>query len=276
MRLSDRSNARAHMTPKSVSAGITKLRRQVDQIDDLKRATALSPQFTKWCRDTEIVIARTFGTTTRHLEDFKSVHFYPMAIGPSTDEHRFYTEGLEEARAILTSMIEELSEYGSPLDASTSGSSLPVARIEQIVDRFHSVARQLRQRHDSRATLDVEDEHDVQDLLHALLHIDFDDIRPEEWTPTYGGAAARVDFLLKSEATVIEVKKTRKGLGAKQVGEQLLIDIARYAAHPNCQNLIYFVYDPEGRIGNPRGIEADLTQPDHTPKVTVYIRPVQK
>ena len=38
----------------------------------------------------------------------------------------------------------------------------------------------------------------------------FDDIRAEEWTPSYAGKCARVDFLLKNEKIVIEVKKTRK------------------------------------------------------------------
>ena len=37
------------------------------------------------------------------------------------------------------------------------------------------IARQLRERHDNRATLETEDEYDVQDLVHALLRWDFND-----------------------------------------------------------------------------------------------------
>ena len=79
--------------------------------------------------------------------------------------------------------------------------------LERIFMRFYKIARQLRNRHGNRQTLSIEDEYDVQDLLHALLHLYFDDIRPEEWTPSYAGKSARVDFLLKNEKTVIEVKK---------------------------------------------------------------------
>lgn len=79
--------------------------------------------------------------------------------------------------------------------------------LERMFMRFYKIARQLRNRHDNRQTLSIEDEYDVQDLLHALLHLYFDDIRPEEWTPSYAGKSARVDFLLKNEKTVIEVKK---------------------------------------------------------------------
>jgi hypothetical protein len=146
--------------------------------------------------------------------------------------------------------------------------------VEKIFDKFHKIARQLRKRHGDRNTLDVNDEYDVQDLLHALLHLYFDDIRPEEWTPSYAGGSRRVDFLLKKEKLVIEVKKTRKGLTDKEVGEQLLIDISTYETHPDCENLVCFVYDPEGRIGNPTGLESDLMKKSSEKlKVNVYIFP---
>lgn len=134
----------------------------------------------------------------------------------------------------------------------------PQQLVEQICTRFHLIARQLQHRHSNRATLEVNDEYDVQDLLHALLRLDFEDIRPEEWTPSYAGASGRMDFLLKQERIVVEVKKTRMGLAHREVGEQLIVDIERYKNHPDCKLLVCFVYDPEGRIGNPRGVENDL------------------
>jgi hypothetical protein len=82
--------------------------------------------------------------------------------------------------------------------------------IEHICSRFHLVTKQLRTRYADRDSLIVADEYDVQDLLHALLKIDFDDIRPEEWTPSYAGGSSRVDFLLKNEQIIVEVKKHGK------------------------------------------------------------------
>jgi len=72
----------------------------------------------------------------------------------------------------------------------------PLFPIETICNRFHLVARQMRARHDNRETLHVADEYDVQDLLHALLRLYFEDIRPEEYTPSYAGGSSRMDFLL--------------------------------------------------------------------------------
>lgn len=58
------------------------------------------------------------------------------------------------------------------------------------------------------------------------------------------------------------------------MGEQLLIDISTYEVHPDCEHLICFVYDPEGRIGNPIGLESDLNKKStDNLKVNVYIFP---
>ena len=149
----------------------------------------------------------------------------------------------------------------------------PLRLVSQICSRFHLVAKQLKTRYSDRSTLIVKDEYDTQDLLHSLLHIYFDDIRPEEWAPSYAGGGSRVDFLLKNEEIIIEVKKTRNTLKAKQIGEQLIIDIAKYRAHPNCKKLVCFIYDPEGRISNPRGLENDLEQNNEDFTVKVIIVP---
>lgn len=150
----------------------------------------------------------------------------------------------------------------------------PLVLLENLFRRFHIVVSQLRVRRETRSTLDVEDEYDVQDLLHALLRLHFEDIRREEWTPSYAGGSARMDFLLKAEQLVVEAKKTRKGLTTKEIGEQLIIDIEKYSKHPDCKTLVCFVYDPEGRIANPRGVEADLnSRSDEQIHVLTFIKP---
>jgi hypothetical protein len=145
--------------------------------------------------------------------------------------------------------------------------------LNNLLDKFHDVVKQLRNRHNSRNTLDVDDEYDVQDLLHALLKLYFEDIRKEEWTPSYAGGSCRMDFLLKMEKTVIEVKKTRAGLGDKELGKQLIEDKAKYQVHHDCKKLICFVYDPEGRIVNPKGIQNDLNSSSEDFKVEIIIKP---
>lgn len=176
----------------------------------------------------------------------------------------------ESCFIILESIIEYLNKGFLSI---TKESSLDVnTELNRIFSRFHKIARQLRSRYANRPTIDITDEYDVQDLLHALLKLYFDDVRAEEWTPSYAGKSARMDFLLKNEQIVIEVKKTRQGLADKELGDQLIIDVDRYKAHPDCKKLICFVYDPEGRVGNPAGLINDLNT-QHQGFVDVIIEP---
>jgi len=173
---------------------------------------------------------------------------------------------LQSYEKYLEALIEEIEKHPDSFsqeisDQDQESSSVDVDDISllcRICENFHKLARQLRVRHDDRSTIDISDEYDVQDLLHALLKVFFDDVRPEEWTPTYAGAASRMDFLLKNEHIVIETKMTRDGLKDKQIGEQLIVDIAKYKEHASCRNLLCFVYDPSGLVGNPNGLETDL------------------
>lgn len=141
--------------------------------------------------------------------------------------------------------------------------SNPVTMVERLAGYFHLFVGQLRHRHAKRPELEINDEYDVQDAFHALLRLFFDDIRDEEWTPSYAGGSSRIDFLLTEEEIVIEVKKTRLGLRDKEVGEQLLIDIQRYQAHQRCKVLVIFIYDPDKLIRNPAGLIRDLGRREH-------------
>jgi hypothetical protein len=186
---------------------------------------------------------------------------------------------VHEIRGIVAAVIKRINRNPALFAKATVQSegktdeSKLLNALDKIIVRFHAVAVQLRNRHGERNTLDINDEYDVQDLMHALLRLYFDDVRPEEWVPSYAGSASRTDFLLPQIDTIIEIKKTRAGLGAKAVGEQLIIDIAKYKKHPQCRRLICFVYDPEGRVSNPAGIEKDLNTSDHGIDVNVYILP---
>lgn len=145
--------------------------------------------------------------------------------------------------------------------------------IENLFLRFHSVVWEISRRYDNRYTLQIDDEYDVQDLLRGLLRLHFEDIEDEEWTPRYAGGSKRIDFLLKQEKIAIETKMIRKGLTARKLGDDLIIDIAHYQKHPFCKTLYCLVYDPKERLRNPRGLEIDLTRKHENLDVKVFIVP---
>jgi len=156
---------------------------------------------------------------------------------------------------------------------STAARADAVGLLRKIGNRFHAVARQLRLRHDGRPTLEVEDEYDAQDVVHALLCLEFDEIRRESWQPGYASGSTHTYFVVPRDGIVIEVKKTRQGLGAKEISAQLDHDIAFYWTHPDCQTLFCFVYDPEARVGDPYGLERKLTREVENQRVEVFISP---
>lgn len=145
--------------------------------------------------------------------------------------------------------------------------------MRKIGNRFHAVARQLRLRHDGRPTLEVEDEYDAQDVVHALLCLEFDEIRRETWQPGYAGGTLHTYFVVPRDRILIEVKKTRQGVGAKEIAGQLEHDTLYYWTHPDCQTLFCFVYDPEARVGDPYGLEKTLTRQVNGQRVEVFISP---
>lgn len=182
----------------------------------------------------------------------------------------FYGYGIDN---LFTSIKNSLKNEGFIKDKKQEKDDIEtsISIVKDILNRFDRAARQMKKRYNNRVPIIIEDEYDTQDLLHVILKCYFDDVRPEDYTPSYAGSSSKVDFLLKKEKIVIEVKYATKKLKDKQIGEQLIIDINRYKKHPDCKNLICFVYDPDGNIRNPFGLENDLSGDYENGNLKVFV-----
>jgi hypothetical protein len=174
-------------------------------------------------------------------------------LGLSFWSHPFETE----FRAPLLKQRQILIEAKQVVEGE-GGFRTHLDLIERIVRRLPDLLVVLRNRQRQRPPFVIEDEYDLQDLLHGLLKLHFDDVRVEDFAPERAGGRSRIDFVLKNERLVIEAKMTRVGLAAKELGEELIIDMERYRSHPDCAALLAIVYDPDQRIVNVRTLEADL------------------
>lgn len=172
----------------------------------------------------------------------------------------------DESYKLIMRMTEKLK---SPEAVSPPA---PTAIIFRICDRFSRTAQRFSERQRDREPVTINDEYDVQYIFYGLLGLFFDDIRPEEYVPSYAGKNSRMDFLLKEEKIVIETKMTREGLRDGEVSDQLTIDIAHYKAHPDCKTLICFVYDPSHLIRNIAAIENDISGTYDGLEVRVLVR----
>jgi hypothetical protein len=143
--------------------------------------------------------------------------------------------------------------------ASESVSSAAIELVRQIGRGLPDLLRALTDRHNGRPGFEISDEYDVQDVVGGVLRMIFEDVRDEDPSPSRAGGSSRIDFVLKRQAIVVEIKMTREGLRDRDLGNQLIQDIERYRSHPDCSALVALVHDPERRLKNPRGIEEDLS-----------------
>jgi hypothetical protein len=214
------------------------------------------------------------------LNDFKTQYF--LSGSEEADlfekqEHARIRRSVSEKCAVLVFLTKRLVDGtletrhgGQRLDFADSSID-SVAVVVALGSRMLDVERQLKNRHDSRPTITVQDEYDAQDLLNALLRVFFGDIRREEWSPSYAGGSSRIDFVLPQYRLAIELKYARKSMTSKDLGEQLLVDISKYKAHASVRHLVCLVFDHLGELNNPRGIEDDLSKPCEGLAVTVRI-----
>lgn len=163
----------------------------------------------------------------------------------------------ERATRQIVSAVGAAPPQAAPPVAATGEDRLQ--ELLALLRRFPQFAMQLERPQRERAALTIGDEYDVQHLVKSILLLFTDDVRAEEWTPSWAGASARMDFLLKRERIAVEIKKTRGGLGPRKLGEELSTDGAHYKGHSDVDVLVCFVYDPENVVTNPRGFEDDVT-----------------
>lgn len=150
---------------------------------------------------------------------------------------------------------EVLRGYYFPEASETADTPAAHEALLRLLTRFHVYAKELQaQPRAGHSAWKITDEYDVQHALCALLRTHFDNVKPEETTPSLAGSSSRVDFLLVNERTGVEAKMMRDSLTERKLGEQLLLDVAHFPSHPQCESLIFLIFDPTHMIRDPVGL----------------------
>ncbi len=184
-------------------------------------------------------------------------NYYPKSGNIKDIRERLKSDHEEcriETYRFIISILKSLEEPNNPVKVTPSN----IEVLYQILNGFSGFVRQLNNRHDNRNGIIVKDEYDVQDILHAQFVTFFEDVRAEDPVPINAGSGSRLDFLIVDIKTAVEVKMTRKRLGDKAIGEQLLVDVCRYRKRNDIERLVFFIYDPEHHIRNPKGLKNDI------------------
>ena len=127
-------------------------------------------------------------------------------------------------------------------------SSQPSAEFASIVgalENFMECVRYLNTRRSGGAVLSLESKADVQDAIYLMLRPWVNDLVPEDPTGRIGNRYTIKDFVSISARTIVEAKFIRDKQHGKTISKELHDDIETYRHHQHCDNVVFFVYDPD-------------------------------
>ena len=145
-------------------------------------------------------------------------------------------------------ILEKISTLKSNLREEIIAEQASYLNIIRALEQFSECVRYLNTRRSGGTILDINNEAGVQDLIYIMLRAWVHDITPETPSEKIANRYSIKDFLIKSAKTVIEAKFVRDNSHGKNISRELHDDIENYRHNPDCQHLIFFIYDPDSNI----------------------------
>jgi len=132
--------------------------------------------------------------------------------------------------------------------------------IMNVLKKFKTASTSLTQpRRKGKETLQLLDEHDVQDFLLMLLKPHFSITAENVVETNIDRQFLKIDFLIAKEKIAIECKFNRDR-DFRQFRKEIADDLLTYSKHQDCNTIIFFVFDGELKLSNPLAIEKEFTQ----------------
>lgn len=156
-------------------------------------------------------------------------------------------DGIDRLRITHKQALQE------PLDTGVS--------VESLLSALHSftdIVRYLNTRRSTGAILELSNEAAVQDALYLMLRPWILDLVPENPTDKIANRYSIKDFVSRSGRFVIEAKYVRNQDHGKSLAKEINDDIETYRYHQWCDDLVFFIYDPEGNIPDAAALERHL------------------
>lgn len=133
-----------------------------------------------------------------------------------------------------------------------------VATVLAALGSFNEITRYLNTRRSSGAILDITSEAAVQDVVYLMLRPWVLDLVYENPIDKVGNRYAIKDFVSHSGKFVVEAKYVRSRDHGKGIISELNDDIETYHYHRSCEDLIFFIYDPDSNIPDAAAVERHL------------------
>lgn len=157
----------------------------------------------------------------------------------------------------LSSILIGLERLRSIGGSSTTAESriVTIEAVLAALDSFTDIVRYLNTRRSTGAMLELSNEAAVQDTLYLMLRPWLLDLIPESPTDRIANRFTIRDFFSPSGRFVIEVKYIRNVEHGKSIAKEINDDIETYRYHVGCDDLIFFIYDPDANIPDAAALE---------------------
>lgn len=186
-----------------------------------------------------------------------------------------------ELETIELIVLSELQSYFSKqaiqktIYKNLSGKDLILEILENFensVKKITEVSFRYGKDKQNRNLIAIKDEYDVQDLLYVILKAVFPGMKYEDDTSNYGGSAKRLDFYLKEDGVIIEVKQINTA-DDKKYTKQMKEDLQSYHVVNVLKDIIFFIYAPNAiqDINNFKELEGVQTIQGKTFNVKVIV-----
>jgi hypothetical protein len=156
-----------------------------------------------------------------------------------------------EGAATALGGLARLGAEAKPKDnAPTLGTTSVILALEE----FDACVRYLNTRRSAGAVINIQSEADVQDVIYLLLRPWIVDLLYESPADKTANRYVIKDFSSTIGRFVIDAKYIRDKDHGRLISKELHDDIEMYRTHPQCDDLIFFVYDPDALIPDTRAL----------------------
>lgn len=154
--------------------------------------------------------------------------------------------------------IGGLAQLGSKVDTEIASQAPGFVSVMVALREFDACVRYLNTRRSAGAVIDIQSEADVQDVLYLLLRPWIVDLIHESPGDKSANRYVIKDFSSGVGRFVLDAKYIRDKEHGRLISKELHDDIEMYRTHPHCDNLIFFVYDPDALIPDQRALRTAI------------------
>lgn len=130
-----------------------------------------------------------------------------------------------------------------------------IALLLRLCERLPDSARVLATRQRGRVPFELNDEYDVQDLLHAVIRAYFKySVREEPVGRVGGGKSSRADLAFEDIGTIVEVKFVHGPNDQNRIVEEFAQDLVHYSKWHPLKTFVYMIYNSRD-LRDPEALE---------------------